>query len=95
MEWELEKAKDFAQWEKGDVEDSEVEELSEEAVKKAKAKVGGKGKEREKEEETEEKKKTTRAKRRLIEESDDEEDMVPSGWRPPKGSTVRSIYIVS
>src|SRR5262245_57877511 len=91
MEWEMEKVRDFAQWEKGEVdEDDEIEELSEEAVKKAKARAKGKEKEKK-----EEKKKTTRAKRRRIEDSDGEEDMAPGGWRPSQGSQVRSKYTIS
>ena len=91
MEWEMEKVKDFVQWEKGGVEDSEIEELSEEEVKKAKARAKGKEKEKEKKEgEKEEKKKTTHARHRQIDESDGEEDIAPGGWRPPRGSKVHS-----
>ena len=62
-------------------------------MKKAKAKVGGKGKE--KKEEEKEEKKMMHVKRCQVDKSDGEEDMAPSGWRPPKGSTVRNIDFIS
>ena len=99
MKWEIEKVMDFACWKKGGREDSEIEELSEEEVKKAKARAKGKKKEKKEEEKEEkeeekEKKQTTHVKRCLIEESD-EEDMAPSGWRPPRGSKVHSTVYYS
>lgn len=97
-EREMEKRNDFARWEKGDVDEDEVEELSEEEVRKVKAKTKGKGKEKEKEEEKT--KKPTRTKRRRVEDSEGEEEekaeikVAPRGWRPSVGATVRSIQII-